>query len=476
MSAALLLQRGSGFLLYVLIARHLGILAFGQFSLVYTFFLIFQIPAMFGLGNLLVREVAKNRRDYVRYLTNGHLIVTVSALASLVLWVLFVNLFGYTPEIVRSSYLLSLALVPFAMSVVCEAIFKAFERMHFVVYAFAAANLAKIGLVWYLLSHDHGLLDVIGLLVIIQVFMLMLEWFFILRFFPVGRWTVDFKFSWKLARSSATFLGMAIFTMLFMRLNIIILSKFRGELEVGLYNAAFQLTYAFMLVSLSLKDAVYPVLSRIYTTNLDRFRRYTERSIQFLISLGLFLAVFLFFQASDIMTIYKEEFVAAVPVLKILAWLLIPLSFDRIFGGVLQASGHQRANLIILVINAVNLLILSIVFIYLYGLIGAGVAFLVCHVTSFILHYAVISKKIFRISVYKIIWKPALAGVVLVLFWLLVGDRHGFFILSGIGALLYVTILFSLTVLFGNSLNRTYRWHTVERVKQLFHKERSQPK
>ena len=453
MSSAWLIHRGTSFLLYILIARHLGVLIFGQFSLVYTFFLIFQVPAVFGLAEFIVREVAKNKSDFDKYLVNGHFIVLISSLASMGLWILLVHLLGYSSQVIGMSYLLGLALIPFAMCAMCEAIFKAFERMQFVVYAFTLADLIKIGLVWLLLSRGFGLLPVIGLLVIIQVIVLLIEWCFIYRYFPKLSWDINLRFCRQLAKVATIFLGIAVFAVIFMRLNVIILSKFRGEVEVGLYNAVFMLTNFFMFISISYADAIYPVFSRTYRTSLTRFKQYTERSIEFLISLALPMAVGFFFLAdSIILFVYGGEFVRATPVMRILGWMLIPRFFIRILGGVLLASGHQRANLTISMVNMVSLIGICVVLIHSFGIIGAGVAVLASYSISFVLHYKLVSKKVFPISILRAVWKPFVSSIFLSAFLIFIMKGHRLVIVVPLAILLYGAVLVGLNIIFGGPL------------------------
>jgi O-antigen/teichoic acid export membrane protein len=411
--------------LFILIARHLGVLIFGQFSLAYTFFIIFQVPAEFGLPNLIVREVAKDKSHFGKYLVNGHFIVLLASLASFGIWALLIHLLGYSPQVVRASYLLGLALIPFAMGTVCEAIFKAFERMQFIAYAFASANLVKIGLVWLFLSRGLDIKWIIAMLAMIQWILLLIEWYFIYRYFFRPAWVIDLAFCRKLAKVATTFLGIAAFAVVLLRLNIIVLSKLRGEVDVGLYNAAFQLTYFFMLLSMSLKQSIYPILSRSYNANAARFKRYSEGSIEFLLSFAIPLAVCFLFLADSILLVYKDEFIAAASLLRLLGWVLIPVSFNSILGGVLLASNRQKANLLVQIINTACLLGLSLFCIHRFGLLGAGMALLVSHMISFTLLYRVVFRDVFSLSIFRVIWRPAVSGFFLAGFLALIREGHG---------------------------------------------------
>jgi len=441
MTAAFLVKRVAHFVLHIFIARELGVLVFGQFSLAYAFYLIFQVPAMFGLGNLIVREVAKRKEQYGTYLVNAHLIVLVMSVTSMALWVAAAHALDYSPQVIRASALLGLALIPFSMSKICEAIFQAFERMQFIVYTFAAANVLMLGILWFLLRQGYGLMSIMLLLVSIELGVLLLELYFIHRFLPKTSYRLNFDFCRKLARISMTFLGIGISTSLFLQLNVIVLSKFRGEADVGLYNAAYKLSYSLMFISLSLKQAIYPVLSRLHNRDTFKFQQYSERSIEFLISFYIPLALAFFLLADGILLLYREEFVPAAPVLRVLGWILIPLSFERILGGVLLASGHQKANLRIIIWSTLCMGLFSSLFIHLYGLIGAAMAFVAGLMVSFALHYVVVRRQVFPISIPRITWRPLLSGLVLVLLFMLLRQHWGW-IWAGTSAIgLYLIVL-----------------------------------
>ena len=78
------MSRMTSFVLYALVARHLGAQEFGQLSLAFTLFYMFQVFAVGGLKTLIVRQVAKDRAKTQLYFVNGYLIVAFTSLASIV--------------------------------------------------------------------------------------------------------------------------------------------------------------------------------------------------------------------------------------------------------------------------------------------------------------------------------------------------------------------------------------------------------
>ena len=90
------LNRATTFILYALVARHLGTYAFGQLSLALAFFYVFQVFAVGGLRTFITREVSKDTSKTNLYLINGSLIVVVFSLICIIILFLFVCILDYS--------------------------------------------------------------------------------------------------------------------------------------------------------------------------------------------------------------------------------------------------------------------------------------------------------------------------------------------------------------------------------------------
>ena len=89
------MNRATSFVLYALVARHLGAHEFGQLTLSFTLFYAFQVFAVGGLKTLVIRQVAKDRTQTARYFLNGCAIVTLTSMASVAAVWAFVYLMHY---------------------------------------------------------------------------------------------------------------------------------------------------------------------------------------------------------------------------------------------------------------------------------------------------------------------------------------------------------------------------------------------
>ena len=92
------MNRATSFVLYALVARHLGVQEFGELTLAFTLFYVFQVFAVVGLKTLIIRQVAKDRTQTWLYFTNGSGIVALTSLSSFLVLFGFVGLMHYPPN------------------------------------------------------------------------------------------------------------------------------------------------------------------------------------------------------------------------------------------------------------------------------------------------------------------------------------------------------------------------------------------
>src|SRR5262245_4599160 len=220
------MNRATSFLLYAMVARHLGVREFGQLTLAFTLFYTFQVCAVAGMKILITREVSKDRVGQTgRYFVNGSVIVVLTSLSSFCLLSGFLWLMRYpsgTSQIVR---LLSLGLLPYAISAVCEGIFQAWERMHYITYVNVPVNIVKIALAFLVFSLQGGLHAVVMIVLVSLVAIAGIEVWILLRRFPRQPAAFDPRFSLSTVRAASTFLGIDGTIAVMSGLNVILLDR-----------------------------------------------------------------------------------------------------------------------------------------------------------------------------------------------------------------------------------------------------------
>ena len=70
------MNKGTFFLITIIIARSFGSELFGQFNYAISFVIIFSVIADFGINNLIVREVARDKEN-IALLIGSSLIIKI---------------------------------------------------------------------------------------------------------------------------------------------------------------------------------------------------------------------------------------------------------------------------------------------------------------------------------------------------------------------------------------------------------------
>src|SRR5690242_9215272 len=219
------MNRVTSFVLYAMVARHLGAQEFGQLTLALTLFYTFQVFAVGGLKTLIVRQVAKDRSQTRLYFLNGLLIVAFTSIVSLIALWSFVYVMHYPLATTRVILLLSFGLVPYTISAVCEGLFQAWERMPYIACVNVPVNVAKVVGAFVLLTMNRSLYSVVLVLLASLAVIAVVEVWILLSKFSSPPASIDIRFSLRTMRTAATFLGIDGTLAIMSSLNIILLSK-----------------------------------------------------------------------------------------------------------------------------------------------------------------------------------------------------------------------------------------------------------
>jgi len=441
------MSRMTSFVLYALVARHLGAQEFGRLSLAFTLFYTFQVFAVGGLKTLIIRQVAKDRAKTQLYFINGCMIVAFTSLASILALWSFIHLMHYPPATTRVILLLSFGLLPYTVSAVSEGIFQAWERMRYIACVNVPVNIAKVAGAFLLLTTNRGLYPVVLILLSSFVAIAVVEVWILLRKFSSEPASIDFHFSLATMRSAATFLGIDGTLAVMSSSNILLLSKLATETEVGLYSAATQLMVPLLLVYQSMAQSIFPLMCRKMEPGFQNLKRIAEQAMELLLVLALPAAAGLFFIGYRTLSLlYKNPaFSQAFPALRIVTWVLILQVFTSVLGQVLVASHREKITLRIVLVDAFVNLLVGWPLITMFGLRGAAIALLLTRVADCCQHYIPAAHLLSGIPIATIVWKPLVAATCMAAYLAAPSGRPG--ILTGVSAtLIYGAALLAVAI------------------------------
>jgi O-antigen/teichoic acid export membrane protein len=441
------INRAATFVLYLLVGRCLGAFEFGQLTLALTLLHTFRVIAVVGLKTLITREVAADKAKTSLYFVNGSFVVFLFSLLSMLALLLFSLFMGYSADTLSIILLVSLSLIPYSLASICEAMFQAWEQMQYIAFANAPANLLKICLAVLALAQGYDLYAVILILIVSDLFIMLLGWWWVMRRIAITRQRLDLKLAWKLVQDARAFLGINGILAIRTSMNIVLLSKLATELEVGLYNAATQFTLPLLLIYESVGITLFPIMCRGFETGARTLKRILESALELLLMLALPFVTGLFILSdSALLLVYdKTDFLAASVVLRITVWAMILRAFTQVLGRAFWASQREKLSLQIIAADTLVWFILGWILIDKFGLIGAALNVVLSGVVDFLLHYIPISRMLPHISPIRLMWMPAAASALMALYLVLVGGRWlGLTVITG--GMVYGVLLLILAV------------------------------
>jgi O-antigen/teichoic acid export membrane protein len=283
--------------------------------------------------------------------------------------------------------------------------------MHYIVWANAPVNIAKVGFAFVILATDQGLYSVIAVLLASYVAVAVVEWLVVLRLIVQPRGRFDLRLATRTVRHTSTFLGIDALVAVVASLNIILLSHLESERTIGLYSAAAQLLVPLVLVYQNSILSTFPLMTRRAQSGRERLTSVVERTGEVLVAIGLLVVLPLFFLAEPTLSLlYGDDFRPAADALRVMLWALLLSGLTATFGQVLYAGLAEGVNLRLVATAVVVGLVAGLVLISRYGLIGAAVSLLIVRVVDFTLHYLAASKRLPQLRLWPMIWKPLAAA------------------------------------------------------------------
>jgi O-antigen/teichoic acid export membrane protein len=405
--AADVVNRGTTFVLYALVARYLGAFEFGQLSLALTLFYTFQVLAAAGLKTLVVREVSRDKERTHSYLVNGAVTVTATFVLSIAILFVFVRLMGYSRPTASLILLLGLGLLPASLAALFEGLFQAWEKMHLIAIGNVPANVVKAGAAFLALSHGSSLYQLATVILATQLMIAAVEWRLLCRHIVQPRFEFELGFSLRMLRSSATFLGIDVTIAIWSSAQIVLLSALASETEVGFYSAAAQVLVPVGLLFQSLTQAMFPIMCRRFEQDCRDLKQVAEAVLICLLAAAIPISGIVFVFADQVLALlyHGDKFRAAVPVLRILVWGVVLGAITQALGQVLLAGRREAVTLRIVAVNAVVSFVLGLLLIDVFGpLRGAALATLIAAAVNVVQHYVPVSSLLGGISVGRLSW------------------------------------------------------------------------
>jgi len=376
LSATVLLERALGFLLPWYIARAQGNEMWGVYNTALPFVTIAVPFAYWGLDQLVPREIARQNEEPGAYLGSALLIGGSAALLVSAATLLITRLLNYPTQLESLIFIAVLSNVfPRAEAMMAASVITGLERMEIIAAVrLPLTVLRTLGAVW-LLIQGYGL---VSLFLVLGAFHLAVSLLYIVllyRFIPGFRLSYDRRLLRSLAISAIPFVVIIFTGETVRQVDRIFISKLWDTDAVGYYATGTMLIQVMYLVAPAMMTALFPGLSRVYVSSLDRFGALAAQLFKLLLVATFPLTLGIIGLAGWIIPlVFGSEYEPSVAVLRITALGIVPSFVARFLYRVMLASDNERLAIHTAVFKGMVSLALNAALIPSYGILGASVA------------------------------------------------------------------------------------------------------
>ena len=329
---------------YSYVARVLSPSGTGRVAFVNSVLQYFSYLAVLGIPAYGVREVAKVRDDKEKMSELVQELLLLNLVSTLISYILLSIAIIAVPRlyseralfIVMGSYI-------FLNTIGLEWVYQALEEYSYITVRSLVFKVISVALTFILIKSEKDALFY-GFVHIFTNSASYIMNFFHVRKYVKFRKGLKYNFK-KHMKAIFTLFAASIIITIYTNFDITMIGFISTEHEVGLYNAALKIKSIILSLSTAVTTVLVPRMA-YYLRDNDREKAggLIEKSFRVSMVLAIPVAVYIFIFAIDCISLLcGEEYLEAVPTLRILIACVLPLVLTNLFGNqILIPSGNEK--------------------------------------------------------------------------------------------------------------------------------------
>lgn len=373
---------GAQYVIVVIVARAFGPETFGDYVFAFTFASFFATLCNFGLDRILIRDIVRQPAAASQHLLAAAgvrlaLGALSAALTAVVAWAA-----GYPPSLRLVIALLLLAQILGLFSELCRSVLFAFGAMPRDAVLRAAGRCIGVAAVAAGLVMGWGLPGVAAGLAVGGAAELLLYATAMTRRLVLRYTPVDWDVARGLVRSAWPIALNTVLVVLYLRINVVMLTSWTGAEAAGEFGAAFTFVQVLQVVSGTLAGVLLPTLTARKLQGHDQVLAAVRSATYYVLLFVLPATVGMSLLASELMTfVYGPQYAGAASVLAVLAWANPFMFLGSLYGTLLIVLDAER---ILIPVSAAALVVsgaANYLFVPAFGAAGAAWASVLTELT-----------------------------------------------------------------------------------------------
>ncbi len=433
--------------------RILGPSEAGQYGFAIAIIGWFDILTSFGLNTYITREVARDRSQSNRLLSNASILRLILCVVAVPVLALFFLIRRATtpidPQTVVAIWLFCIALVPSNLAAGLSAVFMGHERMEIPAFASTVTTLVKVAAGGLVLIVGGGYVGLAGVSIGVNLVTLLMLYVLVRALLFRPRLEVDWACQRRMLRESYPLMVNSLLSTLFFRVSILLLEWLvLDDRTLGWYNTAYKYVDAVGVIPAYFTMAIFPLMSRYAVDSRDSLLKAYRLSSKLLITIAIPLAL-IGWALSDVLIAIlggSQYLPEGAEILRVMIWYM-PMGFiNSVTQYVLIALDKQRFLTRAFLVGFGFSLLANLVLIPTVGYMASAYITVVAEIVLFIPFNAGIRRHLAPINWGALLWRHVVSAVPLVLSQVFL---HGAWRVGGllVGLLIYGGGLVALGVL-----------------------------
>jgi len=413
---------------FILAARFLGDTILGMFNTAIEFVGLFVFLVVFGFNYSITKVVVRDREKMPKYVVNAlfiQLLVGFFVFGICILIAYFLK--TKYPLKVRYVIMIVFAAETFrSFNFTLRTSFKALGKFNYDVIAVVSERLFLMLVGGFLLIKGAGLFTAAAILLIGR----MISFSILIGFLVKSEKWRSPRLEWAtctiLIQESMIFITQTGITKIYEHADVVMISLMRKFEEVGWYSLARRILKVSWFVPDIITSAVYPELSSRHLISRRLVCKLFDRSFKYILMIAILITLgVVLLSEIVIIGLVGKEYVNSVIVLILLGIAILPSYLRFLFGTTLIAINKQRLVMVIIIIRSISNIVLNVIFITLYGYVGAAIATVSTEYLSLIIFIVYLKQEnIIHIGQLKFIYKPFVAVLAVVPLYFIFNTLH----------------------------------------------------
>ncbi len=419
LSVSRVLSLGLLFLAYTQLFRYLGPTGSGQFQFVLSYVTLFGVIIDFGIQQYIIKKISEDRAKAKHYFHNFLAVETVLAGVVYGSMLLIAYLNNYEPVVFKAIAVAGFGTAlhgltyPFLAVITASYDLKKAALLNFI------SSVINVGIIFLTIWTGGSIVMLTSQQVIYGFLALTMYYQFVKPYIGKpemfkGIMSLDFVVVKKILLASVPFAMLVGFSTIYNRIDIVLITKFLGYTQTGLYTAAYKFFDLMAFFPAVVSHSLYPVFATFMAEKkISDVRQVLEKYLRFMAAIALPLATGGMLLSEQIIRLLAgEEFAPAADVLAVLVWAPAIL-FIYIVVNALVVSQLTKLATIVTGVNVVINIVGNIILLPRYGIISAAIMTLVSESLQGIFYFYFVKSRITKFTFFRNLWQPFIAAAIM---------------------------------------------------------------